>query len=201
MPLPLLVDFLSRHPKISILAITVNTYSKITPTNDVIEKIDLKSLTIISGPPSYILTVLRSASAAPTLARLSLLLNHLPNTSIFPEVLKCLAVCQKVKALEVTLPRPNCLMSTQMDHYLSLLDFTTLTIKVFRITLLDPDIDQDGDASNEDIMVSDTANNTAQCYVLVTLSRVPTLAPYASLLTSFSIFNHDSSLSLTCSFF
>ena len=120
-----------------------------------------KSLTIISGPPSYILNVLRSASAAPTLARLSLLLNHLPNTSIFPEVLKCLAVCQKVKALEVTLPCPNCLVSTQTDHYLSLLDFTTLAIKVFRITLLDPDIDQDGDASNEDIMVSDTANNTA----------------------------------------
>jgi hypothetical protein len=161
MPLPLLLDFLSRHPKISILAIIVNTYSKITPTDDVIEKINLKSLTIISGPPSYILTVLRSASAAPTLARLSLLLNHLPNMSIFPEVLKCLAVCQKVEALEVTLPRPNCRVSTQTDHYLSSLDFTTLAIKVFRITLLDPDIDQDGDASNEDIMVSDTANNTA----------------------------------------
>jgi hypothetical protein len=62
---------------------------------------------------------------------------------------------------EVTLPRPNCRVSTQTDNNLSLLDFTTLAIKIFRIILLDPDIDQDGDASNEDIMVSDTANGTA----------------------------------------
>lgn len=162
MPLPLLLDFLSRHPKVSILAITVNKYSKTTPIDDLIEKFDLKSLSIISGPPSYIFTVLRSASAAPSLARLSLLLNHLPNTSIFPEVLKCLAVCQKVEAFEVTLPRPNCRVSTQTDNNNSLLDFTTLAIKVFRIILLDPDIDEDGDASNEDIMVSDAASNTAR---------------------------------------
>jgi hypothetical protein len=158
MPLSLLLDFLSRHPKVSILAITVNTYSKPTLTDDVIEKIDMKSLTIISGPPSYIHTVLRSASAAPSLARLTLLLNYLPNTSIFPEVLKCLALCQKVEALEVTLPRPNCRVSTQTDNKLPVLDFTTLAIKVFRITLLDPDFDEDGDASNEDIMASDTTS-------------------------------------------
>jgi hypothetical protein len=160
-PLPLLLDFLSRHPKVSTLAITVNTYSKITPMDDVIEKIDLKSLTIISGPPSYILTVLRSAFAAPSLARLSLLLNHVSNVLIFPEVLKCLAVCRKVEAFEVTLPRPNCRVSTQTDNIFSSIDFTTLAIKVFRIILLDPDIDQDGDASDEDIMVSDTASNIA----------------------------------------
>ena len=141
--------------------ITVNTYSKITPTDDVIEKIDLKSLTIISGPPSYILTVLRSASAAPTLARLSLLLNHLPNMLIFPEVLKCLALCQKVEAFQVTLPHRNCRVSTQTNNIFSLLDFTTLAIKVFKITLLDSDFHQDDDASNEDIMVSDTSSNTA----------------------------------------
>jgi len=157
MPLSLLLGFLSRHPKVSILAIT-NTYSKPTLMDDIVEKIDLKSLTIISGPPSYILTVLRSASTAPSLTRLSLLLNYLPNMSIFPEVLKCLAVCQKVEALEVTLPRPNCRVSTQTDNKLPLLDFTILAIKVFRITLLHPDFDEDGDASNEDIMVSDTTS-------------------------------------------
>ena len=155
MPISILLDFLSRHPKVSILAITVNTYSKTTPTDDVTEKFDLKSLTVISGPPSYIHTVLRSASAAPFLARLSLLVNHLPNMSIFPEVLKCLVLCQKVDAFEVTLSRPNCRVSTQTGNNLRFLDFTTLAIKVFRITLLDPDIDQDGEASNEDIMVSD----------------------------------------------
>ena len=80
---------------------------------------------------------------------------------IFPEVLKCLAVCQKVQAFEVTLPHSNCRVSTQTDNKISLLDFSTLAIKVFRITLLDPDIDPDGDASNEDIMVSDTTNNSA----------------------------------------
>ena len=48
-----------------------------------------------------------------------------------------------------------------MDNNLSFLDFTTLAIKVFRITLLNPDFDQDGDASNEDIMVSDNTSNTA----------------------------------------
>jgi hypothetical protein len=159
-PLPLLLDFLSRHPKISTLAITVNTFSKNKPTDDVIEKIDLNSLSIISGPPSYILAVLRSASAAPSLARLSLLLNHLPNMSIFPEVLKCLAACQKVEAFDVTLP-PNCRVSTQTDN--NLFDFRTLAIKVFRIILLDSDIDQPEvvDASNDDIMVSITARNTA----------------------------------------
>jgi hypothetical protein len=49
MPLPLLLDFLSQHPKVSSLAITVNTYSKTMPMDDVIKRIDLKSLTIISG--------------------------------------------------------------------------------------------------------------------------------------------------------
>ena len=111
---------------------------------------------------SYILTVLRSASAAPSLSRLSLLLNDLPNMSIFPEVLKCLSVCQKVKAFEVTLPRLNCRVSTQTENNLSFLDFSTLGIKIFRITLLDPDFDQDGDASNEDVMVSDNTSNTAR---------------------------------------
>ena len=47
-----------------------------------------------------------------------------------------------------------------MDNILSLLDITTLAIKVFRITLLNPDFNQDGDVSNEDIMVSNTTNNT-----------------------------------------
>lgn len=159
MPLPLLLDFLSRHPKVSILAITVHTHSKTTPMDDIIEKIDLKSLTVLSGPPSYIFNVLRSASAAPSLARLSLLLNH-PNMLIFPEVLKCLAVCKKVEAFEATLPRRNFRVSTQTDNIFSSLNFTTLAIKVFRIRLLDPEyfFDQDGDASNEDIMVGDTDN-------------------------------------------
>ena len=159
-PLPLLLDFLSRHPKVSTLAITVNKFSKHKPTDGVIGKIDLNSLLIISGPPSYILAVLHSASAAPSLARLSLLLNHLPDMLIFPEVLKCLAMCQKVEAFEVTLPRPNCRVSlaTQTDN--NLFCFRTLAIKVFRIIILDPDIDQVGDASSDDIMVSDTASNT-----------------------------------------
>ena len=161
-PCPLLLHFLSRHPKVSTLAITLNTFSKNKPTNEVRENFDLKSLSIISGPPSYILTVLRSASAAPSLSRLSLLLNDLPNMSIFPEVLKCLSVCQKVKAFEVTLPRLNCRVSTQTDNNLFFLDFSTLAIKIFRITLLDPDFDQDGDASNEDVMVSDNTSNTAR---------------------------------------
>ena len=159
-PPRLVLDFLSRHPKVSILAITVNTYSKSTPSDNVLEKIDLKSIKVVSGPPSYVHTVLLSASAAPSLARLSLQLNHLPNMSIFPKVTKCLAVCQKVEALEVTLPRSNCQVSTQTDN-IPLLDFSTLAIKVFRITLLDSDFDQDGDASNEDIMVSVTASNSA----------------------------------------
>ena len=161
MPLPLLLDFVSRHPKVSILAITVNTYSKATPMDDITEKIDLKSLTVISGPPTYIFNVLRSAFVAPSLARLSLQLNHLPNMLIFPEVLKCLAVCQKVDAFEVALPRQSCRISTQTDNIFSSLDFTTLAIKVFRIILLDPDLDQNGDVSNEDILVSDTDSNTA----------------------------------------
>jgi hypothetical protein len=160
-PLPLLLNFLSRHPIVSSLAITINTCSKTKPTDDVIKKIDMKSLTIISGPPSYIFTVLRSASTAPSLARLSLLLSHLPNMLIFPEVLKCLALCQKVEAFQVTLPHRNCRASTQTNNIFSLLDFTPLAIKVFRITLLDSDFHQDDDTSNEDIMVRNTFSNTA----------------------------------------
>ena len=161
MPLPLLLDFLSRHPKVSSLAITVKTCNKTLPTDDVIKKVDLKSLTVISGPPSHIFTVLRSASAAPSLARLSLLLNHLPNMLIFPEVFKCLALCRKVEAFQVTLPHRNCRVSTQTNNIFSSLDFTTLAIKVFKITLLESDYHRDDDASNEDIMVSDTSSNTA----------------------------------------
>lgn len=160
-PLPLLLDFLSRHPKISSLAITPNTCGKTMPMDDFIKKIDLKSLTIISGPPSYIFTVLRSASAAPSLARLSLLLDHLPNTLIFPEVLKCLALCQIVEAFQVTLSYQNCRVPSETNNIFSSLDFSPLAIKVFRITLVDPDFHQDYDTSNEDIMVSDTSSNTA----------------------------------------
>jgi hypothetical protein len=68
------------------------------------KKIDLESLAIISGPPLYIFAILHSAFAAPSLARLSLLLNYLPNILILPEVLKYLALCQKIEAFEVTLP-------------------------------------------------------------------------------------------------
>lgn len=103
--LPLLFNFLSQHPKVSTLTITVNTFSKNNPMDNVIKKFDLESLKIISGLLSYILTVLRSASSAPSLARLILLLNHLPNLSIFPEVPKCLTMRQKAEAFEVTLPR------------------------------------------------------------------------------------------------
>jgi len=166
MPLPLLLDFLSQHPKVSSLAIDVNTCNKTMPTDDVVKKVDLKSLKVISGPPLHIFTVLRSASAAPSLARLSLLLNHLPNMLIFPEVLKCLAFCQKVEAFQVTLPHQNCRASTQTNNFFS--DFTSLAIKAFKITLLNIDYLQDGNASNEDIMasdedimVSDTSSNTA----------------------------------------
>ena len=139
------------------------------PTDDVMKKFDLKSLTIISGPPSYIFTILCSASAPPSLARLLLLLNHLPNMLILSEVLKCIALCQKVEAFEVTIPRQNCWVSTRMSNIFSLLDFTTLTTKVFRIRLLNSDFLEDGIASNddgnvtnEDIMVSFTISNTVQ---------------------------------------
>jgi len=167
-PLPLLLDFLSRHPKLSSLAITVNTFTKTMPTDDVMKKVDLESLRIISGPPSYIFAILRSALATPFLARLSLLLNHLPNMLIFPEVLKCLALCQKIEAFEVTLPRRNCrVSSTQSNNIVSLLDLRTLAIKVFRLILIDSDFleddnasNEDGDARSEDILVSDTVSNT-----------------------------------------
>ena len=168
-PLPLLLNFLFQHSKVSSLAITVNKDSKTMLTNYVMGKFDLKSLTIISGPPSYIFTILHSVSAPPSLAWLLLLLNHLLNMLIFSEVLKCLALCQKVEAFEVTIPCQNCWVSTQMSNVFSLLDFTTLAIKVFRIRLLNLDFPEDGivsnddgDATNEDIMVSFTVSNTAQ---------------------------------------
>ena len=168
-PLPLLLDFLFRHPKVSSLAITGNKDSKTMLTDYVMKEFDLKSLIIISGPPSYIFTILRSVSVPLSLAQLSLLLNHLLNMLIFPKVLKCLALCQKVEAFEVTIPCQNCRVSTQTNNIFSLLDFTTLTIKVFRIRLLDSDFLEDGIASNDDgnvtnefIMVSFTVSNTAQ---------------------------------------
>ena len=133
------------------------------------KKFNLKSLTIISGPPSYIFTILHSVSVPLSLARLLLLLNHPPNMLIFPEVLKCLALCQKVEAFEVTIPRQNCQVSTQTSNIFSLLDFTTLAIKVFRIRLLNSDFLEDGIVSNDDgnvtneyIMVSFTISNTVQ---------------------------------------
>jgi hypothetical protein len=47
-----------------------------------------------------------------------------------------------------------------MNNIFSLLDLRTLAIKVFRLILIDPDFFEDGDASNEDIPVSDTVSNT-----------------------------------------
>ena len=56
-----------------------------------------------------------------------------------------------------------------MSNIFSLLDFTTLTIKIFRIRLLNSDFLEGGIASNDDanvtnkdIMVSFTISNTAQ---------------------------------------
>ena len=65
MPLPLLLNFFSWHPKFGILTITVNTYSKTMPMDDVIKKIDLKLFEIISGPPSYIVIITGNPGVLP----------------------------------------------------------------------------------------------------------------------------------------
>jgi hypothetical protein len=65
------------------------------------------------------------------------ILRHLPNSLIVAETHKCLALCQKADALEVSLPHSNCEIEFHAVHDLPQLNYKMLGIKKFRIMFLD----------------------------------------------------------------
>ena len=113
------------------------------------------SLSAISGSPQYILALLCHVSRHPALLRLSLYASHLPNPSIAVEIFKCLALCQKVDALKVSLPHSNCRIAFHAVNKLPQLDYKILGIKRFRITFLNSiHFSSNNTANNDDIVVS-----------------------------------------------
>ena len=108
-PFSLLLKFLSHHSRISTLAIEADAEdSGLMHDTDTIQAFSADYISAMSGSPKYILALLRRASRRPFLTRLSLYASHLPNSLIIVETHKCLALCQKVDALEVSLPHSNC---------------------------------------------------------------------------------------------
>jgi len=127
-----LLSFLARHPRIFAFRIA-GTSLKVP--SDPVERFDLHSLSAISGPPSYALAILRSALNPVSLTRLTLQTHHLPNSSIFHEVLQCLARCLTLETLEISMPSGG--MSFLVGDDLVLPEITFLNIKTFRIILDD----------------------------------------------------------------
>lgn len=106
-PLKQLLDFVSRHSHLSSLSITQEPgFTGLI--HDIGNFYNLTSLTVISGPPSYVLAILRSASCRLSLERLSLLVDDLPPSSIIPTIIPCLALCQQVDTLEAAIPDQDC---------------------------------------------------------------------------------------------
>ena len=151
-PLSLLLEFLSHHSGISALAIEANAEDS-GLMHDTTQAFSVDSLSAISGSPQYISALLRHASRSPSLSRLSLYASHLPNSSIVVETLKCLALCQQVDALEVSLPYPNCQVSFHEVNKLPRLDYKVL--RRFRIMFPDfTHFSSEESLSNDDIVVS-----------------------------------------------
>ena len=152
-PLSLLLEFLSRHSGISVLAIEANAEDN-GLMHHTTQTFSTGSVSAISGSPQYVLALLRHASRPPSLSRLSLYASHLPNSSIVVETFKCLALCQKVDALEVSLPHSNCQIA-HVDDKLPHIDTKILGIKKFRIMFLEfTHFSNDKIVSNGDIVVS-----------------------------------------------
>ena len=156
-PLALLLEFLSHHSGISVLAIEANAEDSglMHNTANTTQVFSASSLSAISGSPQYVLALLRHASRRPSLSRLSLYASHLPNSSIVVEVLKCLALCQKVNSLEVSHPHPNCQVAFHEVNKLPRLDYKVLGIKKFRIMFLDfTHFSSEKSVSNDEVVVS-----------------------------------------------
>ena len=137
-PFSLLLKFLSHHSRISTLAIEADAEdSGLMHDTDTIQAFNADYISAMSGSPKYILALLRRALRRPFLTRLSLYASHLPNSLIVVETHKCLALCQKVDALEVSLPHSNCEIAFHAVNNLPQLNYKMLGIKKFRIMFLD----------------------------------------------------------------
>lgn len=155
-PFSLLLNFLSHHSGIATLAIEADAGDR-ELLHDTTQEFSVDSISAISGSPQYIVALLQRASRRPSLSRLSLYASHLPNSSIVEESLKCLALCQKVDALEISLPHSNCQIAFHAVNKLPQFDYQMLGIKRFRIMFLDfTDFSSDDmtTISNGDIVVS-----------------------------------------------
>lgn len=133
-PLSFLLNFLSLCPTISVIGVTATSDSKKFSCST--RKFDLRSLSAISGSPSYILAILRSASNSMFLTRLTLQARCIPKSSIVHEVLQCLITCQSLDILEICLPSESGI-NILVDNALIPQEIAFLNIKKFRIILDD----------------------------------------------------------------
>ena len=128
LPLSILLEFLSHHSGISVLAIEADAEDS-GLMHDTTQAFCADSLSALSGSPQYILALLHCMSRCPSLSRLSLYASHLINSLIDMETFKCLALCQKVNALKVSLLCLNCqIVSHAANNKLPELDHKILGI-------------------------------------------------------------------------
>ena len=145
-PISLLIEFLSHHSGISVLAIE-SAAEDSGLMHDTTQALSVDFFSAISGSPQYILMhqddlPYRGYPFMPVPFQF-------PNSSIAEEIFKCLALCRKVDAIEVSLPRSN---SQFAFHAVNPLP-KVLGIKKFRIMFLDFTFLSDN-ISNGDIVVS-----------------------------------------------
>lgn len=162
LPLSLLLEFFSRHSGILVLAIEANAEDS-GLLHDTTRSFNPGSLSAISGSPQYLLALLRRASRPPSLSRLSLHASHLSDSSIVLDTFKCLALCQKVEALGLSLSRSNCQSQStlhavdELPQLDNAIQHTILGVKRFRIMFLEYAHSSSGNTktvSNGDIVVS-----------------------------------------------
>ena len=146
-PLKQLLDFIYRHSHLSRLSITRGT-GLTCPMHSIGSLYKLTSLTVISGPPSYVLAILRSASCRLSLERLSLLVDDLPPSSIIPTIMPCLTLCQQIDTLEIAIPDRDC----QAIFNNITFEYDTIpNVKVLRVTF--PEFTLDRPNQDVDILV------------------------------------------------
>lgn len=134
-PLVTLVEFLSRHPIVSTVAVDSLTEPQRLEdaSRHPFKQFELGNLTEISGPPSYVEKLLRCASTPLSLARLSMVAGHLSASSLFSDASRCMSLCHGIKSLLVTMPAYTSQYKFDLGENFGLF----LDIEVLRIRLVE----------------------------------------------------------------
>jgi hypothetical protein len=144
-----LIRFLNRHPQVSRISIIPDPSTGRYSFPTIRKKLNMATIKAISGPLPWLLALLRNAVAPPSLSNLCIFAERPPHDSVLPAIFQCLALCNTIQKLEISLPRRTCQpilkpeVTSDNDPY-----FTHLRTEVFRISftyfsVLEPPQDTD----------------------------------------------------------